>query len=56
MAPGIQDPRMASIQPRLKYNTISGVNGPLVILDNVRLYLPSFSLRELVVLTVGSLL
>jgi V-type H+-transporting ATPase subunit B len=29
------DPRMASIKPRLKYNTIGGINGPLVILDNV---------------------
>lgn len=27
---------MANIKPRLKYNTIGGVNGPLVILDNVR--------------------
>jgi hypothetical protein len=27
---------MTSIKPRLKYNTIGGVNGPLVILDNVR--------------------
>jgi V-type H+-transporting ATPase subunit B len=40
MAPGIQDPRMVSVQPRLRYNTIGGVNGPLVVLDNVRsLYL-----------------
>jgi hypothetical protein len=31
-----QDVRLASIKPRLKYNTIGGVNGPLVILDNVR--------------------
>lgn len=37
MAPGVQDPRMPSVQPRLKYNTIGGINGPLVILDNVRL-------------------
>lgn len=29
------DHRMVSIKPRLKYNTIGGVNGPLVILDNV---------------------
>lgn len=35
MAPGIEDRRMASVQPRLKYNTVGGVNGPLVILDNV---------------------
>lgn len=31
------DPRMSSIKPRMRYNTIGGVNGPLVILDNVRL-------------------
>lgn len=31
------DHRMVSIKPRLKYNTIGGVNGPLVILDNVRI-------------------
>jgi V-type H+-transporting ATPase subunit B len=30
------DPRMMSVQPRIRYNTIGGVNGPLVILDNVR--------------------
>jgi V-type H+-transporting ATPase subunit B len=31
----LQDPRLASVKPRLKYNTIGGVNGPLVILENV---------------------
>jgi len=31
----VQDPRMTTIQPRIRYNTIGGVNGPLVILDNV---------------------
>lgn len=30
------DHRMVSIKPRLKYNTIGGINGPLVILDNVK--------------------
>merc|ERR1711904_26661 len=30
------DPRMMSVQPRIRYNTIGGVNGPLVILDNVK--------------------
>jgi len=25
-----------SVKPRLRYNTIGGVNGPLVILENVR--------------------
>lgn len=31
------DPRMMSVKPRLRYNTIGGVNGPLVILENVRM-------------------
>jgi V-type H+-transporting ATPase subunit B len=35
MAPEFADPRMTSIKPRIRYNTIGGVNGPLVILDNV---------------------
>lgn len=35
MAPEIQDPRMTTIHPRIRYNTIGGVNGPLVILENV---------------------
>lgn len=30
------DHRTTSIKPRLKYNTIGGINGPLVILDNVK--------------------
>lgn len=33
------DPRESSsytVTPHLKYNTVGGVNGPLVILDNVR--------------------
>jgi V-type H+-transporting ATPase subunit B len=30
------DPRMMSVTPRIRYNTIGGVNGPLVILENVR--------------------
>lgn len=30
------DPRMTSIKPRIRYNTIGGINGPLVVLDNVR--------------------
>ena len=29
------DPREYSVQPRIRYNTVGGVNGPLVILDNV---------------------
>ncbi|MDI1492762.1 MAG: Vacuolar ATP synthase subunit B [Ramalina farinacea] len=36
MANETQDPRMATIHPRIRYNTIGGVNGPLVILDNVK--------------------
>jgi V-type H+-transporting ATPase subunit B len=32
------DPRMMSVKPRLRYNTIGGVNGPLVILENVRMH------------------
>ncbi|OCK75438.1 V-type ATPase [Lepidopterella palustris CBS 459.81] len=34
--PEIRDPRMMSIQPRIRYNTIGGVNGPLVILESVK--------------------
>ena len=37
MAPGMEDPRMTAIHPRIRYNTIGGVNGPLVILENVEL-------------------
>lgn len=37
------DPRDPSgayrVKPHLKYNTVGGVNGPLVILENVRLLL-----------------
>lgn len=29
------DPRMSNIKPRIRYNTIGGINGPLVVLDNV---------------------
>jgi hypothetical protein len=38
MPPSAEDPRMTSsyhVQPQIRYNTIGGVNGPLVILDNV---------------------
>lgn len=41
MASETLDPRMTSIKPRIRYNTIGGVNGPLVILDNVCLSLRS---------------
>ena len=37
-----------SVDPRLDYRTVSGVNGPLVILDNVKF--PRFS--EIVTLTL----
>jgi hypothetical protein len=30
------DPRMMKVSPRIRYNTIGGVNGPLVILESVR--------------------
>ena len=36
MAPEGPDPRMMAIHPRIRYNTVGGINGPLVILDNVR--------------------
>lgn len=35
----MSDPRESSsysVTPRIRYNTIGGVNGPLVILENVR--------------------
>jgi hypothetical protein len=43
MAPEILDHRMSSVQPRIRYNTIAGVNGPLVILDDVCSLLPFWS-------------
>ncbi|KAJ5613167.1 P-loop containing nucleoside triphosphate hydrolase protein [Penicillium lagena] len=42
------DPRMTSIKPRIRYNTIGGINGPLVVLDNVKF--PRFN--EIVSLTL----
>lgn len=38
MAPEVDDPRMISVKPKIRYNTIGGVNGPLVVLDNVSCY------------------
>jgi V-type H+-transporting ATPase subunit B len=38
------------VNPRLQYSTLSGVNGPLVILENVKL--PQFA--EIVELTLQS--
>ncbi|KGO71482.1 ATPase, V1 complex, subunit B [Penicillium italicum] len=34
--PEFIDPRMTSVKPRIRYNTIGGINGPLVVLDNVK--------------------
>ncbi|KAM0720558.1 hypothetical protein Q7P37_004694 [Cladosporium fusiforme] len=48
MAGETVDPRMMSVKPRLRYNTIGGVNGPLVILENVKF--PRFN--EIVSLTL----
>lgn len=31
-----RDPSSYSIVPRISYNTVGGVNGPLVILENVK--------------------
>ncbi|OQE25076.1 hypothetical protein PENSTE_c006G09837 [Penicillium steckii] len=42
------DPRLASLKPRIRYNTIGGINGPLVVLDNVKF--PRFN--EIVTLTL----
>lgn len=33
---GVKDPRMTTIHPRIRYNTIGGVNGPLVVLEGVK--------------------
>ncbi|KAK5736893.1 Vacuolar ATP synthase subunit B, partial [Elasticomyces elasticus] len=41
------DPRMA-VTPRIRYNTVGGINGPLVILENVKF--PRFN--EIVTLTL----
>jgi V-type H+-transporting ATPase subunit B len=30
-----RDPSSYRVTPRIRYNTVGGVNGPLVILDNV---------------------
>lgn len=47
----MSDPRESSsysIVPRIRYNTVGGVNGPLVILDNVKF--PRYN--EIVTLTL----
>lgn len=38
MSPSAHDPRISAPHPRIRYNTIGGVNGPLVILENVSLF------------------
>ncbi|KAK3056888.1 Vacuolar ATP synthase subunit B [Extremus antarcticus] len=48
MAGEKSDPRVISIKPRVRYNTIGGVNGPLVILENVKF--PRFN--EIVTITL----
>ena len=48
---------MTSVQPRLRYNTVGGVNGPLVILENVRqrLRAPSNDLNMLLIFDLGQI-
>lgn len=41
------DPRMMSVKPRLRYNTIGGVNGPLVILENVCIHRVSMGAKRM---------
>ena len=41
MAPKNGETKTYSVQPRLDYRTIEGVNGPLVILENVKM--PKFA-------------
>ncbi|PNP37014.1 hypothetical protein TGAMA5MH_11092 [Trichoderma gamsii] len=31
-----REPSLYSVNPRIRYNTVGGVNGPLVILENVK--------------------
>jgi V-type H+-transporting ATPase subunit B len=38
MSSAAGDPRIGAVKPRITYNTIGGVNGPLVILDNVSFF------------------
>lgn len=43
ISPIMADPRESSsysVIPRIRYNTVGGVNGPLVILENVRRHAP----------------
>jgi hypothetical protein len=35
-----RDPSSYRVTPRIRYNTVGGVNGPLVILDNVSPRMP----------------
>lgn len=50
------DPRMMSIKPRLRYNTIGGINGPLVVLENVSVDgTRAVSILELIVPFLGQI-
>jgi len=42
-----RDPSSYRVTPRINYNTVGGVNGPLVILDNVGLSIPPLRIRRL---------
>ena len=42
------DPRMMSVKPRLRYNTIGGVNGPLVILENVCMHCATVGAKRII--------
>lgn len=44
--------RNYSVEPRIEYRTIAGVQGPLVILENVKC--PKYA--EIVTLTLGEIL
>ena len=55
MASEVLDARMTSIKPRIRYNTIGGVNGPLVILEDVCLCLAPDELAAFGVVLAGQL-
>ena len=55
MANEINDPRMTTIHPRIRYNTIGGVNGPLVILENVRPLLAGSVRQALILYRIGQI-
>ena len=55
MASQDYDPRMTRIQPRIRYNTVGGVNGPLVILDNVHFIEPGIRGARLIYAFLGQI-